>query len=255
MHLMSAKRTLAAVAAVLAITGAAAAATVPAFIASAVANPNRPPDDRARDADRKPDLDLAFAGVRPGWRVADMIPGAGYFSRIFSAAVGPQGHVYAFIPTEVANFRKITLPPSGVAPYPGFSNVTTVVAPVNSFSAPEPLDLVWISDNYHDLHDPFFAPADLAVINKRVFAALKPGGYYVVLDYVAPAGSGLADTNTLHRIDPASVKSEVEAAGFRFVGESDVLHNPDDPHTAAIFAQPLRDKVDQFIFRFQKPKR
>lgn len=252
---MSPKRTLAAVAGLLVLaTGAAAATSIPANIATAVANADRPQDDRDRDVNRKPDQDLAFAGVKAGWRVADFIPGTGYFSRIFSVAVGPTGHVYAFIPSEVANFRKITLPPNGVTPYPGFSNVTALVSPVNAFAPPEPLDLVWISDNYHDLHDPFFAPADLAVINKQVFAALKPGGYYVVLDYVAPAGAGLSDTNTLHRIDPESVKSEVEAAGFRFVSESDVLHNPDDPHTAPIFAQPLRGKVDQFIFKFQKPK-
>jgi predicted methyltransferase len=252
---MSPKRTLFAVAGLVVLaSGAAAAATIPSNIAAAVANPGRPQDDRDRDVNRKPDQDLAFAGVKAGWRVADFIPGGGYFSRIFSVAVGPNGHVYAFIPSEVANFRKITLPPNGAAPYPGFSNVTALVSPVNAFAPPEPLDLVWISDNYHDLHDPFFAPADLATINRQVFKALKPGGYYVVLDYVAPAGAGLSDTNTLHRIDPQSVRAEVEAAGFRFVGESDVLHNPDDPHTAPIFAQPLRGKVDQFIFKFQKPK-
>jgi predicted methyltransferase len=253
---MSLKRTFVAVASllVLATAAAAAAARIPANIAAAVANPDRPQEDRDRDANRKPDQDLAFAGVRPGWRVADVIPGTGYFSRVFSVAVGTKGRVYAFFPAELKNFLKITLPADGATPYAKFSNVQAIVAPVNAFSAPEPLDLVWISDNYHDLHDPFFAPADLAVINKQVFAALKPGGYYVVLDYVAPAGAGLSDTNTLHRIDPQSVKAEVEAAGFRFVGESDVLHNPDDPHTAPIFAQPLRGKVDQFIFKFQKPK-
>jgi len=253
---MSPQRTIVAVAGLLVLStgAAAAAATIPANIAAAVANPARPQDDRDRDANRKPDQDLAFAGVKAGWRVADFIPGTGYFSRIFSVAVGPKGHVYAFIPSEVANFRKVTLPSSGATPYLGFANVTALVSPANAFAPPEPLDLVWISDNYHDLHDPFFAPADLAVINKQVFAALKPGGYYVVLDYVAPAGAGLSDTNTLHRVDPESVKAEVEAAGFRFVGESDVLHNPDDPHTAPIFAQPLRGKVDQFIFKFQKPK-
>ncbi len=121
--------------------------------------------------------------------------------------------------------------------------MTTLVSPVNAFAPPEPLDLVWISDNYHDLHDPFFAPADLAVINKAVFKALKPGGVYLVLDHRAPAGAGLSDTNTLHRIDPQSVKAEVEAAGFRFVGESDVLHNPDDPLTKAIF-DPVHSRQD-----------
>jgi predicted methyltransferase len=232
---------------------AAADPSVPPLIAAAVANPDRPQDDRDRDANRKPVEDLAFAGVRPGWKVADFIPGTGYFSRILSGAVGPKGHVYAFVPTELTHFLKITLPPNGVAPYPAFKNVTTVVAPVNNFSAPEPLDLVWISDNYHDLHDPFFAPADLAVINKAVFEALRPGGVYLVIDHRAPPGSGLSDTNSLHRIDEAAVKAEVEAAGFTLVGESDALHNPSDPLTARIFDPSIRGKTDQFILKFRKP--
>jgi predicted methyltransferase len=128
------------------------------------------------------------------------------------------------------------------------------LAPANDFAAPAPLDLVWISDNYHDLHDPFLAPADLAKINAAVFKALKPGGIYLVLDHAAPAGSGLADTNTLHRIDEAVVKSEVEAAGFKLVGESDALRNPADDHTKAIFDPVLRGHTDQFILKFRKPK-
>jgi predicted methyltransferase len=244
----------ASLAGLLVATAAGAAQPIPANIAAAVANPDRPDADRVRDVNRKPAEALAFAGVKPGAKVADLIAATGYFSRIFSTAVGPTGHVYAFYPTELKNFRKEPLPPSGATPFANFSNVTAVVTPVNEFAAPEPLDLVWISDNYHDLHDPFFAPADLAQINKAVFKALKPGGVYVVLDYYAQAGSGLRDTNTLHRIDPESVKAEVEASGFTLVGESEVLHNPDDPHTAAIFAAPLRGKVDQFILKFRKPK-
>jgi predicted methyltransferase len=253
---MSLKRTFVAVASllVLATAAAAAAARIPANIAAAVANPDRPQEDRDRDANRKPDQDLAFAGVRPGWRVADVIPGTGYFSRVFSVAVGPKGRVYAFFPAELKNFLKITLPADGATPYAKFSNVQAIVAPVNAFSAPEPLDLVWISDNYHDLHDPFFAPADLAKVNAAVFKALKPGGIYLVLDHAAPAGSGLADTNTLHRIDEASVKSEVEAAGFKLIGESDALHNPADDHSKAIFDPTIRAHTDQFILKFRKPK-
>jgi predicted methyltransferase len=236
------------------IVGGAAAQPTPANIAAAVANPDRPDADRVRDADRKPAEDLAFAGVKPGEKVADLIAATGYFSRIFSTAVGPTGHVYAFYPSELKNFRPQALPADGAVIFPNFPNVTAVVTPVNAFAAPEPLDMVWISDNYHDLHDPFFKPADLAIINKAVFQALKPGGIYIVLDYQAQPGSGLRDTNTLHRIDPESVKAEVEAAGFKLVGESDVLHNPDDPHTAPIFAAPLKGRVDQFILKFRKPR-
>lgn len=227
---------------------------VPSNIANAVADQNRPDEDRQRDANRKPAEVLTFVGIKSGEKVADIIPGKGYFSRILSSAVGPQGHVYAFIPSEFATFIKQPLPPNGSMPYPKFQNVSIIGGPVNDFAVPEPLDLVWISLNYHDLHDPFLAPADLAKINKAIFAALKPGGRYVVIDHAAAAGSGLRDTNTLHRIDEASVKSEVEAAGFRLDGESDLLHNAGDPRTAIVQDPTIRGKTDQFILIFKKPK-
>lgn len=228
---------------------------VPANIANAVANQDRPDEDRQRDANRKPAEVLTFVGIKNGEKVADFIPGKGYFSRILSSAVGSQGHVYAFVPTEFANFLKQPLPANGSMPYPQFKNVSVIAGPVNDFAPPEPLDLVWISLNYHDLHDPFMAPADLATINKAIFAALKPGGRYVVIDHAAAAGSGLRDTNTLHRIDEASVKSEVEAAGFRIDGESDLLHNAGDPRTASVRDPAIRGKTDQFILMFKKPRR
>jgi predicted methyltransferase len=139
-------------------------------------------------------------------------------------------------------------------PYPQFKNVSTIAGPINDFAVPEPLDLVWISLNYHDLHDPFLAPADLAKINKAIFSALKPGGRYVIIDHSAEAGSGLRDTNTLHRIDEASVKSEVKAAGFRLERESNLLHNAHDPRTANVRDPSIRGKTDQFILEFRKPK-
>jgi predicted methyltransferase len=228
---------------------------VPANIANAVANPDRPDEDRQRDANRKPTEVLSFVGIKNGEKVADFIPGKGYFSRILSSAVGPQGHVYAFVPAEFATFLKQPLPANGAMPYPQFKNVSIIAAPVNDFAAPEPLDLVWISLNYHDLHDPFLAPADLAKINNAIFAALKPGGRYVVIDHAAAAGSGLRDTNTLHRIDEAVVKSEVAAAGFRLAAESDLLHNADDPRTANVRDPAIRGKTEQFILIFRKPKR
>ena len=228
---------------------------VPSNIANAVADQNRPDEDRQRDADRKPAEVLTFVGIKNGEKVADFIPGTGYFSRVLAGAVGPQGHVYGFFPSELANFIKRPLPPDGSMPYPEFKNVSVIAVPVNDFAAPEPLDLVWISLNYHDLHDAFFAPADVAKINKAVFAALKPGGGYVVIDHAAAAGSGLRDTNTLHRIDEASVKSEVEAAGFKLERESDLLHNTGDPRTAHVKDPAIRGKTDQFILVFRKPNR
>lgn len=244
-----------AVATAAAISAASAAPAVPAYVAAAVADKSRPADDVKRDADRKPAEVIAFSGMRPGWTIADYIPGTGYYDRIFAGVVGPKGRVYAFYPSEISNFRKeAKLPPTGATPWLGDANVTAIVAPANDFAAPAPLDLVWISDNYHDLHDPFFAPADLAKVNAAVFKALKPGGVYLIVDHRAEAGSGLRDTNTLHRIDEGAVKREVEAAGFQLVAESDALKNPADNHTLKIFDPAIRGRTDQFVLKFRKPK-
>jgi predicted methyltransferase len=107
--------------------------------------------------------------------------------------------------------------------------------------------------NYHDMHDSFFGPADLSKVNKAIFDALKPGGIYFVMDHAAASGSGLRDTETLHRIDPAVVKKEVTAAGFVLEAESDALRNPADNHTAKVFDPAIRGKTDKFLFRFRKP--
>jgi predicted methyltransferase len=245
---------LASVALVISAAPAAVAAAVPANITAAVADASRPETDTKRDADRKPADMLAFTGVKSGDKVADIIPGGGYFSRLFSAAVGPKGAVYGYMPTEFAKFSKTPLPANGTHPDTARPNITFLTGPMNSFATPEKLDIVWTSQNYHDLHDDFAAPSDLAVINKAVFAALKPGGVYIVLDHAAADGSGLAATNTLHRIDAAQVKKEVEAAGFKFEGESNALRNPADPRTANVFDASIRGHTDQFIYKFRKPK-
>jgi predicted methyltransferase len=233
---------------------AAPAQKIPAYITAAVADPNRPEADTKRDADRKPAESIAFAGIKPGDRVVDMIPGSkAYFTKIFSKVVGPKGWVYAYFPSDLDELYKknnVTIPPPADPNYP---NVSFIHAPMAQFLVPEKVDLVWTSQNYHDLHDKFFGPVDVAAMNKAIFAALKPGGIFIVLDHAAQAGSGLRDTDTLHRIDPAQVKKEVEAAGFKFVGESNVLHYPDDNHTLKVFDAAVRGKTDQFIFKFRKP--
>ncbi|HEY2178728.1 MAG TPA: methyltransferase [Caulobacteraceae bacterium] len=243
--------------AVLAVAGGFASAfsagAAPANVAAAVSDPGRTQDDRDRDTSRKPEEMLSFAGVKPGQTVVDLLPGSGYFTRLFSVAVGPKGKVYAFIPTEVAKFSKTPLPASGSSPDPKHPNVVALVAPIGQFAIPTRADIVWTSQNYHDLHDPFMGPADIPAFNAAVFKALKPGGEFIVLDHAAKEGSGLSATNTLHRIDSAVVKKEVTAAGFLFAGESKVLRNPADPRTATVFDKSIRGHTDQFIYKFRKP--
>jgi predicted methyltransferase len=129
--------------------------------------------------------------------------------------------------------------------------VSVVSEPFAQLKTPEPVDLVWTSQNYHDLHN--FPGLDIGVFNQMVYEALKPGGIYLILDHAAAAGSGTRDTKTLHRIDPETVKTEVLAAGFKLVGSSDLLHQAGDDHTLKVFDPSIRGKTDQFILKFQKP--
>ena len=230
----------------------AAAPSVPDYITTAVADPGRPAEDNKRDADRKPAEVLAFAGVKPGDTVVDFIPGKGYFTRIFSKVVGAKGRVYALEPTEIDKEvpDELGALKALAAQYP---NISVIDQPVFPFKVPGAVDLVWTSQNYHDLHDPFMGSPDVAKLDKQIYGALKPGGIFLVLDHAATPGSGLANTNDLHRIDPETVKQEVTAAGFEFVGASDVLHNPDDSHAIKVFDPSIRGRTDQFIFKFRKP--
>jgi predicted methyltransferase len=235
------------------VTDAQAAGAIPKAITAAVADPARPVEDRQADADRKPAESLAFAGVKPGQKVVDFLPGGGYFTRLFSVVVGPKGHVFAVAPPKrPESTRDPAAAAQAIAADSHYNNVSVQVQPLAEFSTPEPVDLVWTSRNYHDLHNvPNF---DIGAFNKAVFNALKPGGVFIVLDHAAEKGSGVRDTSTLHRIDPEVVKKEVEAAGFKFEGESNLLHNPDDKHTEKVFEGSIKGKTDQFILKFRKPK-
>jgi predicted methyltransferase len=232
------------------------AASIPANITAAVADGNRPDTDKQRDANRKPADTLAFLGVKPGEKIGELIPGGGYFTRLLSKAVGPKGHVYALVPERPANapadMPDLAARVKAIAADPNYSNVSVVVAPLSTLASPEPVDLVFTAQNYHDLHN---FPVDVVAFNKSIFNSLKPGGLYVVLDHSAEAGSGLRDTNTLHRIDPDVVKQEVTAAGFQFVGGSDILANSADTRTGKVFDPAIRGKTDQFILKFRKPKK
>jgi predicted methyltransferase len=227
--------------------------SLPPNIAAALSDPSRPAADMIRDNDRHPGEILAFAGVRQGAKIADLIPGTGYFTRILSKATGSKGHVYAYVPDELTKLAKREPAVNAIARDPAYSNVTVILNTLPNFGAPEKLDLVFTAQNYHDMHDKFMGPADLSVVNRQIFRSLKPGGVYLVLDHSAEAGSGLRDTETLHRIDSAAVKSEVTAAGFIFEGESRVLRNPADNRKLGVFDPAIRGKTDQFIYKFRKP--
>lgn len=224
-------------------------------IQAAVADPSRPEHDRARDPDRKPVETLQFTGIKPGDLVADYAAGNGYFTRLFAGVVEPTGHVYAVVPSALYQYPNIV---TGTADIQRFAaehpNVTvTFAAALAGLKFPQRLDLFWISQNYHDLHDRFMGPVDMSAFNRAVFAALRPGGCYVVLDHSAAAGASPDVTETLHRIDPSVVRREVEAAGFKFEAQSTVLANPADPRTASVFDDSIRGHTDQFILKFRRP--
>jgi len=223
---------------------------------SPLADPARPAEDVARDANRKPLDVIAFADVKPGDRVVDFIPGGGYFTRILSGVVGPKGHVYATVPAVAADYQaKLTATiVTFAATHP---NVSVEIAKGALGPADGPVDVFWTAQNYHDLYNhPGEAggPPSLLPINKAVFAALKPGGVYLIIDHDDAPGAGISHTKSLHRIEAAVVRKDVEAAGFVFEGESNLLKNPADPHTALVFDPSIRGHTDQFIYKFRKPK-
>jgi predicted methyltransferase len=246
----------AALAATLMLTAAcASAASIPDNIAAAVADSSRPDADKTRDANRKPAETLAFTGVKPGTQVAELLPGGGYFTRLFSKAVGSSGHVYALVPAPLADapadVPDFAARVKAIAADPNYANVSVVVEPFSKLAVPTPVDLVWTSQNYHDLHN--FPGLDVGIFNKMVFDDLKPGGIYLILDHTAEEGSGGRDTKTLHRIDPEAVKKEVLAAGFVFVGSSNLLRQPSDNRSVKVFDPSVRGKTDQFILKFRRP--
>jgi predicted methyltransferase len=224
-----------------------AAASVPANIAGAIADTNRPQGDVDLDARRKPAEMLAFAGVKPGDKVLEFVPGRGYVTRLLAKAVGTTGHVYAAnLPSFNENLKTGVDPIIASAAY---GNVTKIEQPFGEIRAPEPVDVAWISENYHDFKNMGMFNTDTNAMERAVFAALKPGGTYVITDYVAAAGSGTRDTQALHRIDPEVIKREVTAAGFMLEAESDALMNPSDN-----VAERSRQGASQVMFRFRKPR-
>jgi predicted methyltransferase len=218
-------------------------------IPAAVADAARPAADTARDVHRKPGEIVAFAGVKAGDKVAEMMPGGGYYTRILARTGGPKGHIYALVPTGFANR------PGGLdalnALAAQYGNITVVATDLANFKLDMPVDVVWTTENYHDFHNG--PTANIAGLNAAAFAALKPGGVYFIEDHAAAAGSGVTATSTLHRIDPAAVISEAQAAGFKLDGQSNLLANAEDAHDKAVFDPTIRGETDKLVLRFRKP--
>lgn len=216
--------------------------------AAAVADSRRLPAEVARDPLRKPAEMLALMRLEPGDAVADIRPEEGYFTRLFAPAVGPEGHVYAFVPNQTAE-RENAFGDTLASTYP---NVSRVTGALETMSFDRPLDVVFMGEEYHDFTIPRFG-VDVAKMNAAVFAALKPGGLYVILDHQAADGAGISVSGTLHRIEAAELRRQVEAAGFVFDGESDAVRVPGDDHSLSVFDESIRGRTDRFVYRFRKP--
>jgi predicted methyltransferase len=199
---------------------------------------------------------IQFAGVIAGATVIDVYPGGGDWTRIFSDLVGPEGRVYSFVPAEVAHFKN---DPVGLmrtlAEEPGRGNIDAVSASLSALTeVTKPADVLWLHLFYHDLHTALIEDTGMTAdaFNRAVFEALKPGGRYVIVDHRAADGSGTSDAQSLHRIDPASVRDEVEAAGFILTAESSMLANTNDPRSIRVFDPSVKGVTDRFVYRFEK---
>jgi len=226
--------------------GMVLAQPVPPAVTAAVNDPARPQADKDRDAMRRPAAMMAASGIKAGDKVIELVPGGGYVARLISKIVGPTGKVYA---ANLPSFNeKMKGGPLAVTSNPAYGNVTIIEMPYAELKAPEPVDVVWTSENYHDLKNMGQFRTDTNAMNRAVFAALKPGGRYVVTDFTAQPGAGLTQTQSMHRIDPEIIRMEVLAAGFMLETTSNALAHPEDPRT-----ERSAQNSDQAYFIFRKP--
>jgi predicted methyltransferase len=243
--------------AALAADSAAPAAAADGPIAAALANPARPAADREQDAVRKPADVLGMIGVEPGMHVLDAFSAGGYYTELLSSLVGAKGEVVAFNNPPYANFAA-----KGIAARYAdnrLPNVRQVTAEVDELElAPRSLDAAIFVMSYHDMYwrpaDGSWARTDPMQMLRKLHAAMKVGGVVVVQDHVAAPGGDVAEVvDKLHRIDPAIVKRDFEAAGFALEAQSDALAHPDDDHTLGVFDPKIRGRTDQFVMKFRRP--
>lgn len=200
---------------------------------------------------------IRFARIGAGSTVIDVYPGGGDWTRRFSDIIGPKGRVYSFVPAEVAHFESDPLGKmQALAKEAGRENVEAVSADLVAMrDVTQPADILWLNLFYHDLHTKLIQArgATAAAFNRAVFERLRPGGAYVIVDHAAAGGTGTIDAQSLHRIDKAAVREEVEAVGFVLDTETAILANNGDPHSAKVFDPSVKGQTDRFAFRFVKP--
>ena len=279
------KRLLPALALGLCLLAGAVAAQVlsPQQIKDIVASPDRSAADRTHDLRRKPEQMLEFIGMRPGMTALDLSAAGGYTTELLARAIGPTGRVFGqsrprpagqpspapAAPEGNANPSATpaatpAAPPAAPRPSPVAlaerdkalqGKAAPIVAVVQPFEEPVPadftdarLDLVTLMFNYHDLG---FMGVDRARMNAALFRALKSGGIYVIADHAGRPGTGISESGTLHRIEPAFLRKEIEAAGFKFAAEGTFLSNPNDPKDKNT-PDPPQPK-DEFVMKFVKP--
>jgi len=231
---------------------AAASPKLANVIAAAVADPARPAEGRAADPLRKPAETLAFSGVKPGMTVGEFYPGGGYFTMMLSRVVGPKGHVYGL---ENLGWKGAVDADKKLLADGKWANVSIDYQPFGTVKFPKPLDLAWVTQNYHDLKIAEYGKVDTVAFDRAVYRALKPGGIYFILDHQGPAGMTDEQIAKMHRINRDVVVREVTSVGFKLVAEGNFLRRPGDDHTKSIFDKSIQGHTDQYALKFIKPRR
>jgi len=236
----------------LAVSPVAAEHHMSSVIADAIGDASRPEGANARDDARKPAEILEFSGISSGDTVVEITPGGGYYTALLSRVVGDDGHVYAVDPERIFEFF-----PNIKEAFPSYiaadarKNVTYSAQKLDEIDLPDGVDQVWMVLYYHDT---IWTGEDRGKMNTAFYDALNPGGVYLVIEHHGLAGAGDGITKDLHRMDAATAKSEIEAAGFVLDAESDALANPSDPRDDSVFSPERRGKTDRFVWRYIKPE-